>query len=107
MELISREKAIDLVCKTCVFKYYPEINCESVPERSCERKRLFNLPVIEERKKGQWILDEDGMLKCSNCSRRPTSRIIIHGNQIYNIANIKDIMKFCPNCGADMREENS
>lgn len=52
------------------------------------------LPIIEERKTGKWILQEDkneklyGWHICSECS-----------------AWIGEPTNFCSNCGADMREQ--
>ena len=63
-------------------------------------------PTIEpERKKGRWVMTPDGRLACSNCFENPTNRIIINGNLVYDMTPIRKRMRFCPNCGADMREE--
>lgn len=61
-------------------------------------------PTIElEREMGEWCVTPDGMLVCSNCFEIPTNRIIVNGSMIYNMTPIKKRMRFCPNCGADMR----
>lgn len=61
-------------------------------------------PNVVERKKGEWLDDSlDGILpmgiecrwqKCSCC-----------GNSISRLS-IQQLPNFCPNCGAEMREEN-
>ena len=69
-------------------------------------KELDNSPTIElARKKGKWIVDEDGMIHCSNCYTIPTSRIIIDAAKlVYDMAPIRERMLFCPNCGAEMEK---
>lgn len=57
------------------------------------RESLLNMPSAEpERKKGKWIIDRHGNWACDQC-----------GNDPYH-CNMEN-MNFCPNCGADMREE--
>ena len=55
-----------------------------------------NADAIEpERKKGRWIRKDDGhFLQCEFCNR------VIREPFGYRF-------KFCPNCGADMREDNA
>lgn len=57
---------------------------------------------VVERKTGEWFVDSDGRLKCSNCSKIPINKIRIRGNLVYDMNPIKKLMKFCPNCGAEM-----
>lgn len=65
-------------------------------------KHIFDIideqPTIEERKKGKWkqIKGRDGYIdfRCSAC----------HKYRFHNGAMRKEY-KFCPSCGADMREE--
>jgi len=54
---------------------------------------IQDAPTIEpQRKKGEWIINSDGYYPyCSECRKEPKSG---------------DMTDFCPNCGADMREEN-
>jgi hypothetical protein len=42
-----------------------------------------------ERPKGKWIKDDNGLIGCSHC----------------RIVWLRGMTDFCPNCGADMREE--
>jgi rubrerythrin len=50
-------------------------------------------PIIEERKKGKWLkLTELSNPICSICHSCP--------NLLFGLTS-----KFCPNCGADMRED--
>ena len=59
---------------------------------------IENAPTIEERKKGEWIEQDDGWdgiyYECSVCKEPFT---LIDGTPQDNLYN------FCPNCGADMR----
>lgn len=60
-----------------------------------------------ERKKGKWFLDQNGQFRCSNCERVPVNRIFIDATLVYDVPAIKEYMKFCPMCGADMRSEKN
>lgn len=56
-------------------------------------KTIDDAPTIEERKTGKWLPDKHdmagyGYFDCSECG-----------------ANFYDVYDFCPNCGADMREQ--
>ena len=61
-------------------------------------RAIEDAPTIKERKKGTWeqIKGRDGYIdfRCSAC----------HKYRFHNGAMRKEY-KFCPNCGADMREE--
>lgn len=60
-------------------------------------------PTIEpERKKGKWNFIGDQMFECTECG------VCYTQNQFHQMmVRITDpeFPKFCPNCGADMREE--
>lgn len=66
---------------------------------------LQNAPTIEERKTGKWCVTPSGELVCSNCYENPTNRVIVNGSLIYDMTPIRKKMRYCPNCGADMRGE--
>lgn len=81
---MSNEEAIKNIVAYIYF------NIEDIPE---EVGKAFDvaITVLKERPQGEWIdKGEDMMIrwKCSECGR--------NDNHIYN---------FCPNCGADMRQE--
>ena len=75
---------------------------EPEPPKVCEKCIWMQQP---ERKTGRWVVTPDGRLACSNCLENPTNRIIINGNLVYDMTPIRKRMRYCPNCGADMREE--
>ena len=97
-ELISRKAAIEAVCKYCAF---PNMNipCDSpiLSAKSCEKKRIDAVPTIEERKRGEWYLEEypDGyyQAQCSECG-------FTYNEDAYNS------FRFCPRCGARMEESD-
>lgn len=57
------------------------------------------------RKKGKWILSGNRLV-CSECQTVPTNRITINGIIIFDMTPIQKVMKFCPNCGAEMSVSN-
>lgn len=62
-------------------------------ERTAFKHDVYDAPSVEpKRKRGKWIIDRHGNWACDQC-----------GNDPYH-CNMEN-MNFCPNCGADMREE--
>ena len=61
-------------------------------------RQIAELPTIEERKEGKWIEVKStrGGHECSKCHKYAPS----YQNGIELLSN------YCPNCGADMREES-
>jgi len=60
-------------------------------------------PSIEpERKKGKWNFIGDNMFECTYCGVVYTTQQL-NGLRNYDVDPYAP--KFCPNCGADMREE--
>lgn len=47
-----------------------------------------------------WFYGDDGKLYCSACDKVPVTRIMLHGRTIFQIEDIKEIMRYCPRCGA-------
>ena len=70
-------------------------------------EKIGELPTIEPQRTGKWMVDPDGRLHCSRCLENPTNRVIIDGRLVYDMTPIVGKMKFCPNCGADMRGEKN
>lgn len=69
------------------------------------RKLMEDAPTIEEHKTGKWIeydSDEDkyDIIQCPCCKNTFT----VDSFHWTDIGFIKDDFKFCPNCGADMRQ---
>lgn len=56
------------------------------------------VPVVH----GRWELGDDGKMHCCSCDKVPTNKILVGGHAILHIADVKQIMKYCPNCGAKM-----
>ena len=51
---------------------------------------------------GEWVTDEDGRIHCTNCERVPTNKLVVHGVVAMEIDGIKEVMVYCPHCGAYM-----
>ena len=96
---IERNDAINVVSEACfelrgIFKL-----CEDA---------LKALPSAQpERKKGRWVeydseSDKYDEIRCSCCGRCYT----VDAYHWTDIGFTKDDLKFCPNCGADMRGEH-
>jgi len=61
-------------------------------------------PDEVERKKGKWNFIGNNMHECTNCKRAYTVQQF-EAMRNYNRDPLNP--KFCPNCGADMREEKT
>lgn len=103
MELISREEAMRLLKED-----YDASRSREDDERAeaclLHLIDISNLPVIEERKEGEWVKNEHGLKCCSVCRKRPLQ--ICYYDINYDGYTGKDILSnYCPNCGARIRGE--
>ena len=100
MDLISRQAAIDAIKELC--RHYTPTKSVDHPHMNFVIEELENLPSTQpERKKGEWIMTDfpdEQTYKCSACGEIWT---FIDGTPEENGAF------FCPNCGADMRGEQT
>ena len=88
-EYIKREDAINAV-KMLYGGFGAMANINAIPSAD-----------VVERKKGKWEDNtKDESWKCSECG------FIFYSVGFYKIYNTKFRMRFCPNCGADMRHPN-
>lgn len=100
-DAVSRKTAIEAVMDLC--KHYTPTKSVNHPHVDFVIEALQDLPsVTPKRKTGKWILLEEcanAGYYCSECRKR----VVKEGWS----GTVKKI-KFCPNCGADMRqrEEN-
>ena len=86
-DLISRQDAIDAICKKCKADFPDTGACDICDEISV----LKSLPSAE--KKGKWIEDDDATVRghCSVC-----------GWESHYYEDDVVGANFCPNCGAKM-----
>jgi len=100
-ELIYKQDAIKTIKDADVFVAYHEKDPidEAVDEaiRATKRSVIYDIEMLPsaelERKKGKWLLIDAGYydyVKCSQCGET-----LVWGKN------------FCPNCGADMRQNNA
>lgn len=110
-DLISRQAAID-----AIDKYYKEkmyiVRSRTILSAICldMKSTMESLPAapVREVKRGKWIIkngvqyapeDEQGCVKvikvqCSSC-----------GWRMYLTESLEQAWNYCPNCGADLRED--
>ena len=96
-DIISRQAAIDAV--DVLKRNYPS----SCFEDLCKAVDIAIkvLSAQPERKRGKWV-DDGGLYRCSNCNHL--------FSELWWVSNcpidrMNKIMRYCPNCGADMRKE--
>ena len=98
MKLINAE---ELVKTLDSIKYIGNDAVTIIQNNEIERCKSFvqTAPTVEQRPDGKWIVDEDNIFynfkKCSNCNAG--AEWLDGGSQF--------ISNYCPNCGADMRED--
>lgn len=61
------------------------------------RKLVEEIPSVEDRPKGEWDINCQGIVFCSKCKK------VFNHN--YDIDYMESHFNFCPNCGADMSGE--
>ena len=94
-DTINRQAAIDAIMGEYPDAHYPDWYAS----------KIMALPSAQpERPKGEWIdLDSDTEkyddIMCSNCKQSFT----VDAYRWCDIGFTVDDLKFCPNCGADMR----
>jgi len=95
-DLISRQAAISLPVKPREDRYFQTQSLDDAYDygwRSLQRC-IEKLPSAQpERKKGEWVLQSDDYHEYYEC------------DQCGMAVGLDDVRNFCPNCGADMREE--
>lgn len=86
-EHIKREKAIEAVCKCCLANGICGHTCKEITA-------LQSIPAADVQPvvRGKWDHLGGGEWRCSQCG--------------YGIMPWNAGQNFCPNCGADMREES-
>lgn len=70
-----------------------------------EHREIKDIPAADVRpvKRGKWEKDSDGLSVCSECGEVALQRVFIKvPDTIVDLQMVES--KFCPNCGADMRE---
>jgi len=119
---IEADRAIDALKAIRYGLWEIDIPSSTVPEYVEHHEQIKNMMEITdgwikkleeqstadvvERKRGKWIIkDNPGTgwyrVTCSECGEDVTSTIPVIGF----FPNAKPIWNFCPDCGADMREE--
>lgn len=87
-DLISRQAAIEATYDVLASYSYIDEPGSDVAERV--ENILKEMPSVQQ-KTGRWLVNSDGYYPyCSLCKNEPQGRIMTD---------------YCPNCGADMREE--
>lgn len=95
---MTRDIDTDIIAKI-VFDYWKE--CEQIERIIPAIKRAIiykSTADVVERKHGRWLPYEFGSKrwhKCSVCGK---------ADEYINERGIEAVRKFCPNCGAEMRE---
>lgn len=108
-ELISRETAIQTVHET-MYQFIDDSEIMTgrdgllLKANKAICNGLKEIPSVEN--KGEWLgLDSDAVryddIMCSNCKQHFT----VDAHRWCDIGFTVDDLKFCPNCGADMRGE--
>ena len=78
--------------RACPFQGKEIAWCMACPHISEEDRELVKKAVAEP-KTGEWEWDDKGFFRCDQCGNKPNDQT--------------RVTDFCPNCGADMRKEES
>lgn len=92
------------------------IDADALKHELCIRQHMLNadslwktLEIMDaqptadvvERKRGKWIAQRGGGYRCSECKHYALDE------RDGNLIHVSAKTKFCPHCGADMREEKT
>jgi hypothetical protein len=95
-DTISRQAAIDALHMNLMYRMGTDSNKKRLDEW------INNLPSAQqERPKGHWVEIGDEPFdewECDMCG------FVIDGSDYIDPGEYRDVYKFCPNCGADMRK---
>ena len=92
-DLISRQDAIDAVCANCLRTDLEVL--DGCLGNNCSIKPVLESLPSEDRPTGEWVLKEH-LWECDQCGCRINRENPLKGN-IWNY-------NFCPNCGAEMTD---
>ena len=102
-DTISRQAAIDAFEMNCYPIRYDHNSIEKGMTITGIKQVLDELPPVQpERKTGHWVETGDEPYdewECDVCG------FAIDGSGCIDPEEYRDVYKFCPNCGADMRGE--
>lgn len=100
LDTISRQAAIDALCKAGCGSGHCGISCDDV--KAIEQLPSVQ-PTIEPRTKGEWVYGEHDVSMCDGYRCSHCGFFVPWDYSHVFIDFIKDY-HFCPSCGADMRE---
>lgn len=90
-DLISRQAAIDALRAMQTYKLFAGDDLLLIDQAGAQTELMMLPSAQPERVRGRWIDKSGGIATCSKCGDR---------------WGVWSVMKYCPSCGADMREAN-
>lgn len=90
-DLISRQAAIDAIMDESIHEGRPSVFAQ----------KILNLPSanVRENVRGHWVVIDDDPCDVCECDRCGTTYDMVDSTW--------DLPNFCPNCGADLREDTT
>ena len=99
MRMIDGDKLLARYKERCAGCKETKNYCEHCCDIADVIDDIEDAPTIEERKKGKWIVPHHDVVISGTCSCCGWDAILFETD----VAG----MPYCPNCGADMREEKT
>ena len=101
-DCISRQAAVDTLRKMQTYKLFAGDDMLLINQAEAQTELMMLPPAQPERKTGHWVETGDEPYdewECDVCG------FVIDGSGCIDPEEYRDVYKFCPNCGADMRGE--
>ena len=101
-DTISRQQTIDALRKMQTYKLFAGDDMILVDKAQVQTELMMLPSVQPERPRGHWVEIGDEPYdewECDVCG------FVIDGSGCIDPEEYRDVYKFCPNCGADMRGE--
>ena len=112
-DTIDRQSAIEAISEygSIWMEYTDNMSIHEVSERALKASKqsmiriLKDLPAVQERKKGKWVTEYDSWGGLFKTVRGHKCSLCNHYLDFDGVNAGRGDANFCPNCGADMREE--
>ena len=101
-DCISRQQSVDTLRKMQTYKLFAGDDMLLIDQAEAQTELMMLPPAKPERPRGHWVEIGDEPYdewECDVCG------FVIDGSGCIDPEEYRDVYKFCPNCGADMKGE--
>ena len=100
MKLIDADAALEVIRTLQTYKLFAGDDMLLIDQAEAQTELMMLPSILPERKTGHWVETGDEPYdewECDVCG------FVIDGSGCIDPEEYRDVYRFCPNCGADMR----